>query len=92
LILAPGGGGGENVFCNPPYGKEISKWIKKCYEESLKPARTDTRYWHDYIFDKAEIRFFLKGRIKFTDDNGKEYQSAPFPSAVVIWKGAINDQ
>ena len=52
---------GEIVFCNPPYGKEISKWVKKCYEEHKKngitvvmliPARTDTSYFHDYIYER----------------------------------------
>ena len=82
--------GGERVFMNPPYGREIGKWIKKAYEEYEKgaivvcliPARTDTRYWHDYIFPHATIRF-LKGRVKF--ENGNKPQSAPFPSAVVIF-------
>ena len=81
--------GGENVFVNPPYGREISRWVKKCYDEYLKgqtivmliPARTDTRYFHDYIYGKAEIRF-IKGRIKFS--NAK--QGAPFPSMIVIWR------
>ena len=79
----------ETTFMNPPYGREIKKWVKKAYEESLKgtvvvcliPARTDTSYWHDYIFEKAcEVRF-VKGRIKFGDSK----QGAPFPSAVVIF-------
>ena len=79
---------GHRVFMNPPYEREIGKWIKKAYEESkdalivcLIPARTDTSYWHDYIFDKAEIRF-LRGRVKF----GDQKQGAPFPSAVVIYR------
>lgn len=66
---------GEVVFCNPPYGREIGKWVKKCYEESKKentivvmliPSRTDTRWFHDYIYNKdnVEIRF-IKGRLKF---------------------------
>jgi len=74
------------VWCNPPYGREIGKWVKKAYEESrrnlvvmLIPARTDTSYWHDYIFPYAEIRF-IRGRIKFSNKKG-----APFPSAVVIF-------
>lgn len=79
---------GYNVFCNPPYGKEISKWVKKCYEESLKgtlivlliPARTDTSYFHKYIYHKSEIRF-IKGRLKF----GNATTGAPFPSMVVIY-------
>ncbi len=82
--------GGEFVFCNPPYGKEISLWIQKAYEESRKPntrvvllipARTDTRYFHEYIYNKAtEIRF-IRGRLKF----GNAKNSAPFPSMVVIY-------
>ena len=82
--------GGEVVFCNPPYGRELPKWVKKCYEESrhadvvmLIPARTDTRWFHDYIYGKAEIRF-IKGRLKF----GNAKQSAPFPSMVVIYRAS----
>lgn len=75
-------------FCNPPYGREIGKWLKKGYEESLKgkivvfliPSRTDTIYWHEYVMKAKEIRF-IKGRLKF--DNFKN--CAPFPSAVVIF-------
>ncbi|MCH4323798.1 phage N-6-adenine-methyltransferase [Staphylococcus haemolyticus] len=78
------------VFMNPPYGREIKKWIKKAYEESLNgatvvcliPARTDTTYWHDFIFDKADDIRFLKGRLKF----GNSKNSAPFPSAIVVYK------
>lgn len=78
------------VFMNPPYGREIKKWIKKVYEESLNgatvvcliPARTDTTYWHDYIFDEADDIRFLKGRLKFGDSKN----SAPFPSAIVVYK------
>ena len=81
--------GGQIVFCNPPYGREISKWVKKCYEESRKPdtivvmlipARTDTQYFHSYIYGKAEIRF-IKGRLHFNESK----QGAPFPSMLVIY-------
>lgn len=84
---------GENVFVNPPYGREITKWVKKSHDESLKentkvvmliPARTDTRWFHDYIYHIAEIRF-LKGRVKFMFDKNKQGQSAPFPSMIVIF-------
>lgn len=83
---------GETVFINPPYGKEIRKWVEKAYREYQKgttivmllPARTDTRYFHDYIYNQAEIRF-LKGRIKFLV-NGEELYPAPFPSMVVVFK------
>ncbi len=76
-------------FMNPPYGREMPKFIKKAYEESLKgatvvcllPARTDTKVWHEYCM-KGEIRF-IKGRLKF----GGCKNSAPFPSAVVIFRG-----
>lgn len=84
-----------NVFCNPPYGREISAWVEKAYKESQKehnkvvvlliPARTDTRYWHDYIFGKASDIRFLKGRLKF-ELNGESKQSAPFPSAVIVYR------
>ena len=78
------------VFMNPPYGREIKHWVQKAYEESLKgatvvcliPARTDTIYWHDYIFGKASDIRFLRGRLKFGDSKN----SAPFPSAVIIYK------
>lgn len=77
---------GEVVWCNPPYGREISKWVAKCSEHDglavmLLPARTDTRWFHDYIYGKAEIRF-VKGRLKF----GGCKNSAPFPSMVAIFK------
>lgn len=79
---------GEVCWMNPPYGKEIGKWVKKAYEESQKgctvvcllPARTDTRWFHEYILGKAEIRF-IKGRLKF----GGSKNSAPFPSMIVIF-------
>ena len=82
--------GGHVVFCNPPYGKEIANWVRYSYEQSQKPnttvvmlipARTDTRYFHDYIYGKAEIRF-IKGRLKFGDAT----TAAPFPSMVVIYR------
>lgn len=83
--------GGHTVFCNPPYGRKYTPlFVKKCYEESLKPgtvvvalipARTDTQWFHHYVYGKAEIRF-VKGRLKF----GGSKNNAPFPSMVVIWR------
>lgn len=83
--------GGEVVFCNPPYGREIPLWVKKCFDEvhlrecpcavMLIPARTDTQWFHKYIYNKAEIRF-IKGRLKFGDSQN----SAPFPSMVVVFR------
>jgi len=74
-------------WMNPPYGRTIGQWMKKAYEESqrgalvvcLVPARTDTAWWHDYAM-KGQIRF-LRGRLKF----GGAANSAPFPSAVVVF-------
>ncbi|WP_242846317.1 phage N-6-adenine-methyltransferase [Anaeromassilibacillus senegalensis] len=85
------------VFCNPPYGREIEKWVQKSYNEAqsgttivlLIPARTDTSYFHKYIYGKAEIRF-VRGRLKFTDENGKEKDSAPFPSMIVVYNRKTN--
>lgn len=75
---------------NPPYSKSIAKWIKKAWYESLRgvttvallPARTDTTWFHRYIYQRAEVRF-LRGRLQF---EGAE-QSAPFGSMIVIFRG-----
>lgn len=81
---------GERVFCNPPYGRGIYHWVKKCYQESKKkntlvvmliPARTDTRYFHEFIYHKAKEIRFVKGRLRF----GKAKNGAPFPSMVVVY-------
>src|SRR5699024_1072947 len=77
------------VFMNPPYGRDIKHWIKKAYESHkqgatvvcLIPARTDTSYWHEFIFGKATDVRFLRGRVKFGDSKN----SAPFPSAIVVY-------
>lgn len=82
---------GCRVFCNPPYS-EIDKWVEKCYREGIKdntivvlliPSRTDTRYFHNFILHRAEVRF-IKGRLKF----GNAKNVAPFPSMIVIFRGA----
>jgi phage N-6-adenine-methyltransferase len=77
-------------WMNPPYGREIGKWVKKAYEESQKgclvvcllPARTDTKWFHDYC-QKGEIEF-LRGRLKF----GNAKNSAPFSSMIVVFRPA----
>lgn len=81
----------EIVWCNPPYDREISNWVKKASESNttvvmLLPARTDTKWFHKYIYNKAEVRF-LKGRLKF----GESKNSAPFPSMIVIFKEEKNE-
>ena len=79
--------GGGTCWCNPPYGRKIGEWVKKASKSNatvvmLLPARTDTKWFHEYIYGKAEIRF-IKGRLKF----GNSKNSAPFPSMVVIFRG-----
>lgn len=82
--------GGRSVYCNPPYGRQIGKWVRKAYEEAQKPgttvvllipARTDTKWFHDYIYGKTEIRF-IRGRVRFGDSK----HGAPFPSMIVVWR------
>ena len=84
---------GSSNFVNPPYGRELPKWIAKGYEKHiftgatvvfLVPSRTDTRWWHEYCMKATEIRF-IKGRLKFDEHEN----SAPFPSAIVIFKHPI---
>jgi len=76
-------------WMNPPYGRTIGHWMKKAYMSSLAgasvvclvPARTDTKWWHDYAM--RGTYFLIKGRLKF----GGHTNSAPFPSAVVFFEG-----
>lgn len=95
-------GGGQTVFCNPPYSRKTKHksgqedWIEKCCRESrenditavmLIPARTDTKAQHDFIFPNAKYVCFVKGRLKF---NQKD--AAPFPSEVVVFTNKDFDQ
>lgn len=81
---------GGVIWMNPPYGRQIGNWVKKARDAAtqgkatvvcLLPARTDTAWWHDYVMKADEIRL-IRGRLKFGDGKG----SAPFPSAVVVFK------
>lgn len=79
---------GEVCWMNPPYGRQIGVWMAKAVEEwqrgavvvCLVPARTDTRWWHDYAM-RGEVTF-IRGRLKF----GGAKNSAPFPSALVVFE------
>ena len=82
------------VFVNPPYGRQLGKWVAKCAGEAaggavvvgLVPARTDTQWWHRHVAGAADV-FMLRGRLRFGDGA----MPAPFPSAVVLW-GASAEQ
>ncbi len=86
------------VYMNPPYGRDIWKWIKKAYNEAilehhaelivaLLPVRADTQWWHDWVLEASEIRF-LRPRIRFIGPDQKPMKGrAPFASAIVIWEG-----
>lgn len=78
-------------WMNPPYGREIGKWVRKASEEihkqadhvvCLLPARTDTAWWHDYVAPHAERVVFIQGRITFEGADN----AAPFPSVIVVFK------
>lgn len=76
-------------WMNPPYGRQIGKWVQKAHDSAqagatvvcLLPSRTDTRWWHDYVMQAADIRF-IKGRLKFSGNK----DNAPFPNAIVVFK------
>lgn len=83
----------ETVYMNPPYGRPLEKWMKKAYEEAtynnaivvaLIPARTDTKWWHQYAV-RGQIRY-LRGRLNYGDTRGV----APFPSVIVIFRPNSN--
>jgi len=88
---------GERVFCNPPYGRDSGRWIAKFAEAvhegaqvivALLPARTDTRAFHDYLYQKPGVELrFLRGRLRFGHpDTGVPMNPAPFPSMIAIFR------
>lgn len=89
---------GETIFVNPPYGREIIQWVTKANEEAKKgttivmllPARTDTRWFHDWVYGHADLRF-IRGRLAFLL-NGKAHGKAPFPSIIVIFNQGSNQK
>lgn len=83
-------------WMNPPYGRGIIKWVKKAYDEALVkkscvivallPARTDTIWFHSYIYKKENVEIeFIKGRLKFGDGQN----SAPFPSMLAVFNSSV---
>jgi phage N-6-adenine-methyltransferase len=75
-------------WMNPPYGRGLIDWMRRAYVAAslgatvvcLVPSRTDTKWWHEYAA-KGEIRL-IRGRLRF----GGAPNSAPFPSALVIFR------
>lgn len=96
-------GSGGLVYVNPPYGRQLSKWMSKVVTESLRrpvsadrygteiimliPARPDTANWQHGVFEGANAICFVKGRIRFKDAEN----SAPFPSALVYFGDRDSD-
>jgi len=82
---------GERVFCNPPYGNGIGRWLEKAREADvavfLLPSRTDTAWWHDHALGADEIRF-IRGRLRF----GGAVINAPFPSAVLVYRAKNSER
>lgn len=83
------------IWCNPPYGRQIGSWVRRALFASvagntvvmLLPARTDTRWFHEYIYNRENVEIrFLKGRLRF----GNAKNSAPFPSMVVVFRPIKN--
>lgn len=83
----------QDFFMNPPYS-EVGLWVEKAYKEHLKYnvtgialifSKTDTKFWHDYIEQKADV-YFIKGRIKFCKDGIPGKHPAPYPSCWVVWR------
>jgi phage N-6-adenine-methyltransferase len=87
------------VWCNPPYGRQIGRWVAKASESAatgatvvmLLPARTDTKWWHQHIWNletsgpRAGVTLrFIKGRLKF----GNSKAGAPFPSVICVFRPA----
>lgn len=89
--------GGRTVWCNPPYS-QIKQWVRKCYYEGHKPntvvvllvpSRTDTQWFQNYVLHRAEVRF-INGRLRFVGTGA--IANAPFPSALVIFRGAVEKE
>lgn len=76
---------GKRVYCNPPYGPKIVKWLQRGKEAELAvyllPARTDTKWFHEIVLPNAKEIRFIKGRLKFGDSKN----GAPFPSMIIIF-------
>tara|TARA_R110002050_G_scaffold236063_3_gene371975 strand:- start:1801 stop:2334 length:534 start_codon:yes stop_codon:yes gene_type:complete len=85
------------VFCNPPYGRKVGRWVEKAWKESrdmkstvvvLVMSCTDTAWWHDYAMKADEIRL-LRGRVRFLREDGSKAAAAPKGSAILVFRGYV---
>lgn len=79
------------VWCNPPYGKDIGRWLSKMAGHNNGTAlifcRTDSAWFQEYVFKKASAAFFLQGRIKFYTVAGRQAQKSPGTGSVLVSYG-----
>ena len=77
------------VWLNPPFDS-LNMWLMKMSEHNngiaLLPARTETEYFHNYVFPVAESILFLNKRIKFLHRDGTIAKSpGGFPPILVAY-------
>jgi len=82
-------------WMNPPYGREIVHWVERASKQlkyrrvelivALLPARTDTKWWHEFVMPHASMIRYIEGRLKFVGGPS----SAPFPSIVVVYRYGV---
>jgi len=91
---------GHTVWLNPPYGREISDWLMKAVECKsrtngvwvLVPARTDTKWFHEWVLPYAEAVYFIKGRLNFCGNTNIKGANAPFPSMLILYSSTQYDE
>lgn len=96
-LTIPWNGG---VFVNPPYGPHVGEWFKKAMHEIaaghartvvfLIHARTDTRWFHEFVVGGAQEILFVRGRIHFIKPDGTS-DSSPVPSVIVVFESEPKD-
>lgn len=93
---------GERVFCNPPYGPDITAWLRKAHKSRVSnmtqaghvsvlivPVRSETEWWHTYVMLATEIRF-IRGRVHFENPGVSGHDNRPvFASAVVVFRTGL---
>lgn len=77
---------GSRVWLNPPYGRFIVPFLERMHKGiALLPARTDCKWFHELVAKRADALFFLKGRVRFIDKNGRKAGSPAFASMPVSY-------